>query len=62
MKKTKKNQNILMVAASEYDANLYYATRFIAPDAFIYVVNTDYNINLPPTMSLSDARKEIQSV
>jgi len=32
----KSSTNILMVAASEYDANLYYATRFIAPDPFIF--------------------------
>lgn len=30
-------RNILMVAASETDANLYYATKFIAPDDFIFV-------------------------
>lgn len=33
----KKSENILMIAASEYDANLYYATKFIAPDPFIFV-------------------------
>jgi Xaa-Pro aminopeptidase len=27
----------LFIAASEQDSNLYYATRFIAPDAFIYM-------------------------
>lgn len=27
----------LLIAASEYDSNLYYATRFIAPDPFIYL-------------------------
>nr|MBA3753707.1 aminopeptidase P family protein [Nitrospira sp.] len=27
----------LFVAASETDSNLYYATRFIAPDPFIYL-------------------------
>ncbi len=27
----------LFIAASEYDSNLYYATRFIAPDSFIYL-------------------------
>lgn len=36
MKKTKQSQNILIVAASEHDANLYYATRFIAPDPFVF--------------------------
>jgi len=32
----KKNENILMIACSETDANLYYATHFIAPDPFIF--------------------------
>ena len=27
----------LFIAASEYDSNLYYATRFMAPDPFIYL-------------------------
>ncbi|HEY7533209.1 MAG TPA: aminopeptidase P family protein, partial [Nitrospiraceae bacterium] len=27
----------LFIAASENDSNLYYATRFIAPDPFIYL-------------------------
>ena len=30
-------ENLLMVAASESDANLYYATRFVAPDPFIFM-------------------------
>lgn len=29
-------KNILIIAASEQDANLYYATRFIAPDPFAF--------------------------
>lgn len=28
---------LLMIAASETDSNLYYATRFIAPDPFVYL-------------------------
>ena len=28
---------IVMIAASEIDSNLYYATRFLAPDAFIFI-------------------------
>lgn len=36
MKKNGTNHNLLIVAASENDANLYYATRFIAPDSFIF--------------------------
>ncbi len=30
-------QNILMIACSETDSNMYYATRFLAPDPFIYL-------------------------
>ena len=37
MTKTTDARNIVMIAASEADANLYYATRFIAPDAFAFV-------------------------
>lgn len=33
----KSETNILMIAASEKDANLYYACRFIAPDAFVFI-------------------------
>jgi Xaa-Pro aminopeptidase len=29
-------QNLLIIASSEKDADLYYATRFIAPDAFVF--------------------------
>lgn len=32
----KTEENILMIASSEADANLYYATRFIAPDDIIF--------------------------
>jgi Xaa-Pro aminopeptidase len=28
---------LLMIAASETDSNLYYATRFIAPDPFVFL-------------------------
>lgn len=30
-------QNILMIACSETDSNMYYATGFLAPDAFVYL-------------------------
>src|SRR5881396_4191587 len=29
--------DVLIIAASETDANLYYATRFLAPDPFIFL-------------------------
>ena len=31
------DQATLMIAASELDSNLYYATRFIAPDPFVFL-------------------------
>ncbi len=36
-KKIQASPDILIVAASEADANLYYATRFMAPDAFVFM-------------------------
>lgn len=36
MKKHQDKRNLLMIAASEQDANLYYATHFAAPDPFIF--------------------------
>lgn len=36
MKKTTYSQNRLIIAGSETDANMYYASRFIAPDPFVY--------------------------
>lgn len=30
------NENLLIIASSENDADLYYATRFIAPDPFVF--------------------------
>src|SRR6266478_3649981 len=33
----KNNQAILMIANSEVDSNLYYATKFLAPDPFIFI-------------------------
>ena len=29
--------DVLLIAASETDSNLYYATRFLAPDPFIFL-------------------------
>jgi len=34
---TKREQAILIIAASERNANLYYATHFIAPDPFVFI-------------------------
>lgn len=37
MTNPKNTENVLMVAASEYDANLYYATRFLVPDPVVFM-------------------------
>ncbi len=37
MPKTQDSRNILIIASSESDANLYYATRFMAPDDFVFM-------------------------
>jgi Xaa-Pro aminopeptidase len=31
------SRNVLIIAASEYDANLYYTSGFLAPDSFVFV-------------------------
>lgn len=49
MKEKTNDQAILMIANSETDSNLYYATKFLAPDPFIYI-----QINGHKTMVMSD--------
>lgn len=34
---SKSSENLLIMAASEHDANLYYTTRFLAPDDFCFI-------------------------
>ena len=51
-------RNILMVAASESDANLYYATRFIAPDPFIFVAARGKKYLLMNDLEVDRARKQ----
>ncbi|MBI3812071.1 MAG: aminopeptidase P family protein [Nitrospirae bacterium] len=49
MKEKTNDQAILMIANSETDSNLYYATKFLAPDPFIYI-----QTNGRKTMVMSD--------
>ncbi len=51
-------RNILMVAASESDANLYYATRFVAPDAFIFVSIRGKKFLLMNDLEVDRAKKQ----
>jgi Xaa-Pro aminopeptidase len=49
---------ILMIAASESDANLYYATRFIAPDPFIFLEIGGERIIVISDLELGRARAQ----
>ncbi len=48
----------LIVAASEADANLYYATRFLAPDPFIFLWHGTEKILLMSDLELDRARAQ----
>ena len=48
----------LMIAASESDANLYYATRFLAPDPFVFVWAGDEKILLMSDLEVDRARAQ----
>ena len=61
---TKTAENILMIAASEGDANLYYATRFIAPDPFIFfrIHGKKYLLMSDLEVDRAKAQAEVDSV
>lgn len=48
----------LMIAASESDSNLYYATRFIAPDPFIFMEAKGQRILLMSDLEMDRARSQ----
>jgi len=48
----------LMIAASEADANLYYATRFIAPDPFVFLEIKGERLMLMSDLELDRARSQ----
>ena len=58
MKKLTDKRNILIVAASEYDANLYYVTRFLAPDPFVLVQTRGKKYLLMNDLEVDRARKQ----
>lgn len=49
---------IVMVATSEIDSNLYYATRFAAPDPFIFVQTETEKIVVMSDLEIDRARSE----
>lgn len=52
------SNNILFIAASELDANLYYATRFIAPDEFIFTQINGKKILLMSDLEVDRAKDQ----
>jgi Xaa-Pro aminopeptidase len=49
---------ILIVAASERDANLYYATRFLAPDSFVFMQTATHKILLMSDLEIDRAKAQ----
>ena len=54
----KGNSAVLLIAASERDANLYYATRFIAPDPFVFIQIKGRKFLLMSDLEVDRARLE----
>jgi len=49
---------IVMIAASEIDSNLYYATRFLAPDPFIFIQCGEEKILVMSDLEVDRARRQ----
>ena len=49
---------VLIIAASETDSNLYYATRFIAPDAFIFFEHKGERVMVMSDLEMDRARSQ----
>jgi len=49
---------LLIIAASEIDSNLYYATRFLAPDAFVYLEAAGESIMLMSDLEMDRAKAQ----
>ena len=52
------SQDLLIIASSEKDADLYYATKFIAPDAFVFARIRGKKYILESDLEIDRARKE----
>ena len=50
--------NLLMIAAPEHDANMFYATRFHAPDAFVFLRLRGRKIAVMSDLEIGRARDE----
>ena len=49
---------ILIIADSERDSNMYYATGFMAPDPFVYIQKDTENIMITSDLELDRARSQ----
>ncbi len=49
---------LLIIAASETDSNLYYATRFLAPDAFVYLRDRGESVLLMSDLEMDRAKAQ----
>jgi Xaa-Pro aminopeptidase len=49
---------ILIVSASERDANLYYATRFLAPDSFVFIQTATQKMLLMSDLEIDRAKQQ----
>lgn len=49
---------LLIIAASESDANLYYATRFLAPDPFVYLRDGHQSLLLMSDLEMDRAKAQ----
>ncbi len=58
MKAEKSKQAILMIAASESDANLFYATKFLAPDPFIFIQTNRRKIIIASDLEVDRAKDQ----
>ncbi|MBI4368204.1 MAG: M24 family metallopeptidase, partial [Candidatus Omnitrophica bacterium] len=58
---TTQPEAILIIAASESDANLYYATQFLAPDPFIFLEIRGRKILIMNELELDRARKQAEA-
>ncbi|HUK55903.1 MAG TPA: Xaa-Pro peptidase family protein [Nitrospiria bacterium] len=54
----KNDQAVLMIANSELDSNLYYATRFLAPDPFIFIQTDGRKTLVMSDLELDRARAQ----
>lgn len=58
--KSKNDGCILIIAASEADSNLYYATRFMAPDPFVFIQIKNKKFLLMSDLEVDRARAQAQ--